>query len=194
MLAPSERALAGSGCVSMKRPSKPTATPALAMVSIRSGRPPVTPADWLGCCSEWVQSSTTGQLFSCIALMPRKSTMRSWYPNVVPRSVIMTLSLPLSRTFPTANCMDSGDMNWPFLTFTQRPVRAAATKRSVCRHKNAGICSTSATSAAHAASSSVWMSVTMGTCNSSFTFFRMASASSLPIPVKECREERLAFL
>ena len=61
-------------------------------------------------------------------------------------------------------------------------------------YRKAGICSTSATSAAHAASSAVWMSVTMGTCNSSFTAFRIAKAFSSPMPVKELADERLAFL
>ena len=44
--------------------------------------------------------------------------------------------------------MSSGARNWPFLRLTTRPVFAAATIRSVCRERNAGICRTSATSAA----------------------------------------------
>ena len=46
---------------------------------------------------------------------------------------------------------------------TMRPVLAAATSRSVCRHRNAGICRTSATSAAGAACEGSWMSVRIGT-------------------------------
>ena len=42
-------------------------------------------------------------------------------------------------------------MNWPFLTFTARPVLAAAMRRSVCRAKKAGICSRSQTVATGAA-------------------------------------------
>lgn len=66
MLAPSDLAQDGSGCVSMKRPSAPTAMAALAMVAIRAGFPPVTPDDWLGCCNEWVQSITTGTPNDCM--------------------------------------------------------------------------------------------------------------------------------
>ena len=43
IFAPYDFAQEGSGCVSMKIPSVPTAIPALAMVSINSGLPPVTP-------------------------------------------------------------------------------------------------------------------------------------------------------
>ena len=42
----------------------------------------------------------------------------------------------------------SGGIHCPFLTFTGLPVRPAATSRSVCRQRKAGICSTSTTSAA----------------------------------------------
>ena len=56
IFAPSDFASLGLGWVSIKIPSAPTAIPALAMVSISSGRPPVTPLFWLGCCNEWVTS------------------------------------------------------------------------------------------------------------------------------------------
>ena len=46
--------------------------------------------------------------------------------------------------------MSSGARNCPFLMLTTLPVRAAATSRSVWRDRNAGICRTSATSAAAA--------------------------------------------
>ena len=42
----------GFSCVSIKIPSAPTAMPALAIVSISCGIPPVTPLVWFGCCSE----------------------------------------------------------------------------------------------------------------------------------------------
>ena len=57
-------------------------------------------------------------------------------------------SCRLPVTFSIACRMSSGARNCPFLMLTTRPVRAAATSRSVCRDRNAGICSTSATSAA----------------------------------------------
>ena len=39
--------------------------------------------------------------------------------------------------------MSQGARNCPFLTLTTLPVAAAASSRSVCRHRKAGICSTS---------------------------------------------------
>ena len=58
-------------------------------------------------------------------------------------------------SFRTAPFISAGDRNWPFLTFTPRPCMAAAcpaaTSRSVCRHRNAGICSRSTTRAAGSA-------------------------------------------
>ncbi len=49
--------------------------------------------------------------------------------------------------FSAAPRMSPGAMNWPFLMLTGRPVRAAATSRSVWRARKAGIWSTSTTSA-----------------------------------------------
>jgi hypothetical protein len=40
----------------------------------------------------------------------------------------------------TTFCISGGERNWPFFTFTACPVFAAATSRSVCRQRNAGIC------------------------------------------------------
>ena len=48
ILAPSLFATDGLGCVSMNSPSAPTAMAARAIVSIMSGRPPVTPSVWFG--------------------------------------------------------------------------------------------------------------------------------------------------
>jgi len=47
--------------------------------------------------------------------------------------------------------ISQGERNCPFFKFTTRPVFPAATSKSVCRERNAGICRTSATSAAGAA-------------------------------------------
>ena len=44
--------------------------------------------------------------------------------------------------------MSSGARNWPFLMFTGLPARATAWMKSVCRHRNAGVCSTSTTATA----------------------------------------------
>src|SRR5205807_296056 len=57
-------------------------------------------------------------------------------------------SLPFDRILSTTFFMSPGATNWPFLTLTGLPVAAAARSRSVWRHRNAGIWSTSSTSAA----------------------------------------------
>ena len=58
--------------------------------------------------------------------------------------------------------MSHGARNWPFLTLTGLPVRPAASKRSVWRQRNAGVCNTSTTSATGAHCSGAWMSVSTG--------------------------------
>lgn len=194
ILAPSERALAGCGCVSINMPLAPTAMAARPRVSISSGCPPVTPLLVLGCCSECVMSIMTGHPHCCcITGMPRISTTRSPYPSIVPRSVTATASLPLCRTFSTAKCIDSGARNCPFLMLTILPVCAAATSRSVWRHRNAGICRISTYSAAMAASAGRWMSVTTGMPKVSRTFASMRRAFSSPMPWNESRRLRLAL-
>ena len=57
---------------------------------------------------------------------------------------------PVLATFSTALTISGGDTNWPFLILTARPELPAATSKSVWRQRNAGICSTSQTSAAGA--------------------------------------------
>ena len=47
----------------------------------------------------------------------------------------MTRSLPAAVTLSTACRMSAGARNCPFLMLTTRPVRAAATSRSVCRRE-----------------------------------------------------------
>src|SRR5258706_165957 len=60
----------------------------------------------------------------------RKSTIRFWYPNVVPRSVTSTLSFPVERTLSMAWRISGGDRNCPFLILTARPVGPSPTARS----------------------------------------------------------------
>jgi len=57
------------------------------------------------------------------------------------------LLLPVETTFSAALRMSCGETNCPFLMFTVRPVRPAASSRSVWRHKKAGIWRMSAASA-----------------------------------------------
>ena len=54
---------------------------------------------------------------------------------------------PNSISFLTTLAISQGAMNWPFLTFTGRPVAAAASSRSVWRARNAGTWSRSTISA-----------------------------------------------
>ena len=51
--------------------------------------------------------------------------------------------LPVETIFFTTFAMSSGAMNCPFLTLTTAPVSPAASRRSVCRARNAGIWITS---------------------------------------------------
>ena len=46
---------------------------------------------------------------------------------------------PDSMSLATTLLMSHGAMNCPFFTLTGRPVAAAASSRSVCRARNAGI-------------------------------------------------------
>ena len=89
--------------------------------------------------------------------------------------------------------MDSPERNWPFFMFTTLPVAAAATKSSVWRQRNAGICNTSTYCAAISASSLSWMSVTMGTLKVSRTFARIFNAFSSPIPVNDLADDITGF-
>jgi hypothetical protein len=47
--------------------------------------------------------------------------------------------------FATTCFISPGARNWPFLMLTGLPARATAWMKSVCRHRNAGVCSTSTT-------------------------------------------------
>ena len=73
--------------------------------------------------------------------------------------------------------MSQGARNWPFFTLTTRPVLAAATSRSVCRHRKAGICSTSTTSATARIAPASCTSVTTGTPSVSRISAKIGSAS-----------------
>src|SRR3954471_9976047 len=104
-----------------------------------------------------------------------------------------TFELPASTTLATACFTSSGARNCPFLMFTTRPVRAAATMRSVWRERNAGICSTSATAAAGSACSGWWMSVMIGTSQVDFTDARTRKPSVSPGPRNDRPDVRFAL-
>src|SRR5690554_7496536 len=55
--------------------------------------------------------------------------------------------LPVDLAFSTTGFMSQGDWNWPFLMLTGLPAEQARRMKSVCRTRNAGVCSTSTTEA-----------------------------------------------
>jgi len=83
-----------------------------------------------------------------------------------------------SRALSITFFMSPGARNWPFLMFTGLPLTAQARMKSVWRHRNAGVCSTSTTSATSGTSSSVCTSVSTGTPTWRRTSDRMRSPSS----------------
>ncbi|MFM2187077.1 MAG: hypothetical protein RIR43_1649, partial [Pseudomonadota bacterium] len=68
-----------------------------------------------------------------------------------------------ARAFSMTFFMSWGARNWPFLMFTGLPLCATVRMKSVCRHRKAGVCSTSTTAATSGTSSSVCTSVRIGT-------------------------------
>ncbi len=98
-------------------------------------------------------------------------------------------SRALSMTF----FMSCGARNWPFLILTGLPLCAQARMKSVCRHRKAGVCSTSTTAATGAISSTSWMSVSTGTPISRLTVARISSPFSMPSPRKDLPDERFAL-
>ena len=90
--------------------------------------------------------------------------------------------------------MSAGARNCPFFTLTARPVAAAASSRSVCRQRKAGICSMSQTCGRRrAACSGRWMSVVTGSPVARRTVSSTASPSSIPRPRNAPALVRLAL-
>mmetsp|Transcript_7298 Transcript_7298/g.11469 ORF Transcript_7298/g.11469 Transcript_7298/m.11469 type:complete len:232 (-) Transcript_7298:104-799(-) len=182
----------------MNSPSTPTATHVRATQGIMSRRPPLaTPPPSMarpaGCCRECVMSASTGQLASRIHIRLRGSTMRSLYPNMVPRSHTMTLGLPVPRILSAEFLITEAAQNWPFLMLITFPVFPAATRRSVWRQRKAGICMMSATCPTGSAWKHSWMSVTMGTSKVVLTAARILRPASMPGPRKDLALVRLAL-
>ena len=83
--------------------------------------------------------------------------------------------------------------NCAFFMFTTAPVFAAATIRSVWRHRNAGICITSHTSPTGFACQLSCMSVSMRSPYFCFTSASICSPRSIPGPRNEVIDVRLAL-
>jgi hypothetical protein len=77
--------------------------------------------------------------------------------------------------------------------FTGLPDAAAAWMKSVWRHRNAGVCSTSTTSATGFTSSSVCTSVSSGTPSCRFTSANICRPWSMPSPRNDLPELRFAL-
>src|SRR5690242_10270776 len=105
----------------------------------------------------------------------------------------MSCPLPVERAFSTTFFMSHGERNWPFLMLTGKPALQTLRMKSVCRHRNAGVCSTSTTEATSSSGVYSCTSVSTGTPTCFFTSARMRSPSSRPGPRKPLMEVRLAL-
>ena len=105
----------------------------------------------------------------------------------------MTLGLPAAVALAMTFFMSHGARNWPFLMLTARPVRAAATIRSVWRQRKAGICRMSTTSAAGAHWSISCTSVSTGRPVTSRISAKIGRAWPRPTPRAAVTEVRLAL-
>src|SRR3546814_18694829 len=74
----------------------------------------------------------------------------------------MIRSLPVEAILFATLAMSQGARNCPFFTFTAAPLLQAASRRSVCLHRHAGICSTSTTFATCAHCDASCTTVTLG--------------------------------
>ena len=99
--------------------------------------------------------------------------------------MIYIFLFPVDMNFSIIFFTSHGERNWPFFTFTGFPVFAAASIRSVCLHKKAGIWIVSSTSAAGFISSIEWMSDITGILNLVLTSERILSPLSIPGPLYE---------
>ena len=108
-------------------------------------------------------------------------------------SSLKPFSRAAARALSITFFMSWGLRNWPFLMFTGLPDCATARMKSVCRHRKAGVCSTSTTDATWAICDASWISVSTGTFNSRRTLARMSSPLSIPGPRKVVPDERFAL-
>src|SRR5216684_5388006 len=105
----------------------------------------------------------------------------------------MIFVLPVLATFSATLPISHGERYCAFFTLITRSVLPAAISRSVCRARNAGICSTSQTSAAGSACDASWMSVRIGSFRSDLIFPRILKPSFRPGPRNDLTEDRLAL-
>ncbi len=89
--------------------------------------------------------------------------------------------------------MSHGDRNWPFLMFTGLPAAHTLVMKSVCRTRNAGVCSTSTTEATSSIGVYSCTSVSTGTPSWRLTSASTRRPSSMPGPRKLPKEVRLAL-
>ena len=101
--------------------------------------------------------------------------------------------LPVASALAATCFISQGDRNWPFLMLTGLPALATFWMKSVCRHRKAGVCSTSTTLATSSIGVYSCTSVSTGTPSWRFTSASTFRPSSMPGPRKLVPEVRLAL-
>src|SRR5690606_25228010 len=105
----------------------------------------------------------------------------------------MICVLPVDLAFSTTGFMSHGERNWPFLMLTGLPALQTLRMKSVCRTRNAGVCSTSTTEATSSIGVYSCTSVSTGTSTWRRTSPSTRSPSSMPGPRKLLPDVRLAL-
>lgn len=194
MLAPSLLAKEGSGCVSMKMPSAPTAIAAFPTVEIRPGQA----ASDSACLVRLLQGMGYIHDYGTLALglHDRYSAIIHYQVRVAEsRASLRDAHLRVSGLTHLVHGMRHG-LGREELTLLYVDHLSGLGRRheQVCLSaRKAGICIMSTKSAAMAASQLSWMSVTTGTPKRSLTFASMVRAFISPMPVNESSRLRLAF-
>src|SRR3970040_1114059 len=101
--------------------------------------------------------------------------------------------LPVASALSVTCFISHGDRNCPFLMLTALPALATFWMKSVCRHRNAGVCSTSTTAVTSSSGVYSCTSVSTGTPSWRLTSLSTLSPSSRPGPRNAVPEVRLAL-
>src|SRR3970040_855501 len=105
----------------------------------------------------------------------------------------MICVLPVASALAVTCFISPGDRNCPFLMLTALPALATFWMKSVCRHRNAGVCSTSTTAVTSSSGVYSCTSVSTGTPSWRLTSLSTLSPSSRPGPRNAVPEVRLAL-
>jgi hypothetical protein len=120
-LGPSDRALSGSGWVSMNRPETPTATAARASTGTNSRWPPLL----LPCAARQLHRVRGVEHHRAAGVAHHRKAAHVGDQVVVAEAGTALADhdvlLPVALAFSTTCFMSHGDRNWPFLMFTGLP-------------------------------------------------------------------------